>query len=678
MFKNLSTFSRVLLLTICCLAFICQCPGIALAKESEDDRLSTTPQTVEELISEAEALMLADRPIDARAKLTAALRLAPNDYRPHMMLGQYYLTTVAHFKLAYRYLKTAEKLFEKAHHSNTTDSLDSTYDQQHAMLLFLLSEAQLSLDLYTEALLSLERFQNHYWMDWLPGTKAWILMKLGRINEAIKIAQAGLLRNADPRRTWNILGILLSVKGSRELSLQAFANSIRAEFTLGGTGQIATPLNNAGEVYRELFRDELAESAWSMAVRLPDGCEHILPSLNLSILYVDQLRLFQAERSLKDFETCFAEESLRQDTEHRTLLALARGRIALHSNQLENALELLTTANEDQQWFGRIGTNANDVHFASTVAMAQALSASSAALKDEAVVSYLKRIKNLLSSAALRLRARWLNRQARRFALDELRDFEDLWIRHTDTMIEYPTLGSVLSGFDKHTFKKRITRMLTNDSRTGAHPYYKLYLAQNLLANGKASDALPLLQEAWNGWRPIDRLAKAETKAALVFARKAQAWFGNLSHKAKLQIDKEIEEVFSILPAHVRSKDLSLPVSLSLQAFSPQSIEHAKELKRELLRSRFHEAIKDARYSPKYSLVIQVASLQEQSEGSNAILQLASSDGTLSASVSGPVGSDEQRVALINQFIAEAFSHKEDAPGVDTPPLPILKGVLTK
>ena len=92
---------------------------------------------------------------------------------------------------------------------------------------------------------------------------------------------------------------------------------------------------------------------------------------------------YRSERALKDFEACFAQQPLRRDSEHRTLLALARGKIALHENDVDKALNLISQAAQDQQWFGKIGTNENDVKFAANVSLAQAYRAKAAALKDE-------------------------------------------------------------------------------------------------------------------------------------------------------------------------------------------------------------------------------------------------------------------------------------------------------
>src|SRR5690606_2603565 len=106
---------------------------------------------------------------------------------------------------------------------------------------------------------------------------------------------------------------------------------------------------------------------------------------------IDELRLFAAERALADFEACFAERSIRTDTEHRSLIALSRGRIMLRKGEIDAAVEQMTIALERQQWFGKIGTDINDMRLAAHVSLAQALDAKRATLADTHVESFSKR-----------------------------------------------------------------------------------------------------------------------------------------------------------------------------------------------------------------------------------------------------------------------------------------------
>ena len=660
-------------------------------------------ESLETLLDEAQDLFISQRPIDARAKLQRALKLAPNDFRPHMMLGAYYLGEVAHFQLAYTYLRKAEELFEKQFGSDKNNTLDPSAWRQHSRLLYLLSEARLNLDKYEASLQTLDRFGARYWDDWYPGTRAWVLMKLKRVDEAIRVAQGGLLRGAEPGRTYNILGILLSLKDNRKLALEAFARAIRSELQMGSLGQVATPLNNSGEVYRELFSDDMAEAAWLKSTGLPDGCDHILPSLNLAILYMDELRLFQADRVLSDFEACFAAHSVRSDTEHRALLALARGRIALRMGDPDKALEFSNSAIERQQWFGKIGTNENDLRFAATIGMSQALSAKAAALGDIETGNIAQSTWDRGLAAWYRVQSWWYGKRAREIALDELDDVEDLYVRHTDAMLEYPTLGDIFAGFPESSFRKRISRLMDSDSREEAKSYYDLYLGTNYLHHGDAAEAARLISKSTKGFRTIDRMVRADALAKLILARRSErGYLSSVFGVSEKEVKEDIsarEELFELLPSHVRYHGLALPVAVEIQAEGDAAKDTAESLKEMLTSTRFEELAKPYRESARYVLTVvakgspkdkYTLSLSERSSR-NLIASVSSDDPLVkkdnapadsTANAAGNQGADTQSQepvepeTVVNNFIAKVFSHKVDPPGEPVPPLKLLEGLL--
>ena len=625
----------------------------------------------EKLLLEAQQLFAEKRSIDARAKLQKALKAAPKDYRPHMFLGAYYLGEVAHFRLAYRYLRQAEKLFEEQFGKVENNELQFQAWRQHARLLYLMAESEINLDQYETALKTLDRYGARYWDDWYPGTRAWVLMKLERMDEAVRVAQSGLLRGAEMGRTFNILGILLSLRGNRKLSLEAFSQAIKAEAALGAAGQVATPLNNAGEVYKELFRDRHAEAAWLKALQIPDGCDHILPSLNLANLYMDELRLNNASRTLDDFESCFAAHSIRSDAEHRALLALARGRIALRYGEIDKALEHLISANEREQWFGKIGTSQDDMKLAAKITLAQALEAKAESLKDNLAESFLERAKSTAISKWYLLRSWWLKNRAAEIAIDDLNDLEDLYIRHTDAMLEYPTLGDMLAVVPERALKKRLARITESDERKQAHNFYQLYHAVNLLRSGRETAALPVLQKALEALRKNDRMARAEAIANVLLALgdKRAFWSKPSKEESKL-ILKHKEELFSLLPSHLRYKGIPLPVQV-------KSASNVSEAKRErvldlLLKHRF-EIIKDSLgLEARYEIL-----LQTQAEKQLQLVLKDRKTGRSLALVAEDREIEQQRLEhLVSDFISEAFKHKTDPEADILPELEITRGIL--
>lgn len=645
----------VLRVTILFCLLVSSC-GQALAQTS-------TEQTVETLLNDAQKLFAEDRPIDARVKLYEALKLAPEDYRPQIQLAQYYLARVGHFSMAYRLAQQAEKLFEKQHGSDRDQTLDPRYWREHAQLLYILSESELNFDRYQESLETLQRFEKNYMDSWFHGTKAWVLLKLKRYDEAIITAQTGLGGIAENGRSYNILGILMSITGQRQNSLDAFAKALEDELSMGSLGQPATPLNNAGEVYREVFRDEFAEAAWLKARSYPDGCDHVLPSLNLATLLIDELRLFAAERTLADFEACFAERSIRTDTEHRSLIALARGRILLRKGDIDGAVEQLTMSLERQQWFGKIGTDLNDLLLAANISLAQALDAKRAKLADTYFESFSQHLVAIAESYWLSARSWWLRRRARQIAVNELEDFEDLLVRHTDAMVEYPTLGNFTRDFSQLSFQTRIAGMMADDNRKPAHSLYQLYLAESSLAYSEPEKALKLLAQAETLLRPFDRLAKAELlRLRLLAKRQLAGWFS--SSDEKQEQDVIAEALYELLPSHLRVHNLSLPVSI-ITTNAASCEEKETQLVKLLTQKRFTQTSDAAKY--------QLAITGSCDSGQNITAELINTQNKQKlVSVSKVISSQDDLRRLANEMIEKSFQHRIDPAARVLPPLPIL------
>lgn len=483
--KGAIRFPQTLLLAVISLVFLAT-PQFAASDISDPldpfDRrydegyedLSDDQKTASELIDDAIILLQGERPLDARTKLLKALQKDPKAFQAHVLLASYYLVHVGHFRLALKYIKQAENLFIEIHGKPpyTTFPLRN----EHARMLYLRAQIRLDLDNYQGALDTLDEFTDHgYYGTWYPGSRAWVLMKLGQLDEAIRVARLGVLADSERGRTLNMLGILLSMHGEREASLRVFQDAIEYEMALGPVGQPATPLNNSGEVYRELFSDDKAEASWVKATSLRDGCEHVLPSLNLALLYLEQINLAAASRTIDNFESCIAQFPLRNGEEHRALVHLIRGRIDLHAGDIESAIKHLEQALQKRQWFGKIGTSQEDMAAAVHFSMAQALVRRINHRDSKLYPTWRGWIQARKDSMVDYLRARWMFRRARQILAEDLKDLEDLSIRNTDSLLEYPTLGELLRTFPKPAIKRRIEKMVEKDKRKPAQPFYKLY-----------------------------------------------------------------------------------------------------------------------------------------------------------------------------------------------------------
>lgn len=525
-------------------------------------------KTAQELLLEASLLLEDDRPLDARTKLLKALQKDPKEYKAHLMLAAYYMVHVGHFRLALKYVRQAQALFEAA--NGRPPYQQYLQRSQHAHILYLLSQARLNLDNYQGALDLLDEFTSYgYYDDWYPGTRAWVLMKLGRIEEAIQVARLGALGGAEPGRTLNMLGILLSMIGERQASLSVFKEAIAYELSLGTRGQPATPLNNAGEVYKEIFSEPQAESSWLRATSMPDGCEHVLPSLNLALLYIDELNLAGAKRAMDNFETCVAQYPLRNGEEHRALVHLARGRIALYSGFPVLAVKHLRAALASRQWFGKIGTNEKDLKSGALISLTQALQAENNHLRFRRPSSWHEYLAQLQTRLSNTIYSWWYLRRVRQILIEDLAGVQDLYIRNTDSLIEYPTFGTALAGLPTRLLEQRLSREKRRDNRKEALIYYQLYAAQNYLAHGAK-------KAAYEHFSYVIDSARPQHDDSL----KLQALLGRLSLSRTHTVDYALTafQVFAMSRAALRNHGLRLPVNLACEV---------PEAGRELARSAF-------------------------------------------------------------------------------------------
>jgi Tfp pilus assembly protein PilF len=453
------------------------CSFFPLSTYSESGKSAAT------LTEEARELLQSSRPLEARAKLMEAI-IQDEDYYPaHLLLAEYYLNVVGHFRLAVQYVLKGQEIFIKVHGKPPYEEFSNPH-LAHPYILYLLAQTRLNLDNYQGTLEVLDEYERLKYVEpWYRSTKAWTLMKLGRLKEAVLVAKEAVALGDSSGRILNMLGILLSMNGETEEAYKTFEVAISTEFALGSFGQPATPLNNIGEVYKEQFLDSKAREVWNRISTLPDGCEHVLPSLNLALLEVDWLRLSQATQVLNDFLSCFAQYTQRNDEEHQALVKLARGRIALYSGNVDESITLLKAATESLQWFGKIGTSINDLMAGSLHSLSIAYESAKNREHLSPSLGLFSNTRSLFYQLDLAWKSAWSKRRALHVLIDEGNNLEDLKIRNTDSMLEYPTLGRTLSGGDLVWSTRKITRALEDDKRPESKLYYRTYLLEIKLNN---------------------------------------------------------------------------------------------------------------------------------------------------------------------------------------------------
>jgi tetratricopeptide (TPR) repeat protein len=508
-------------------------------------------KSLEDLLRESLSLQGQDLVLEARSKLLVALKKYPKDFRPYFLLSDYYLSHADHFRLALKYARQSLRVFE-AEKGKPPYLNDYEAKTWHGDILGMISQARLNSDDYTGALDELNEFEKlGYAAPWFHSSKAWVLMKLHRLDEAIAVAKEGTRSIMSPASSLNVLAILLSMTGERQASLEVFEKALNYELAQGSNGHPATPLNNVGEVYKEIFRDTLAKNSWERALRMPDACEHILPSVNLVMLLIDQVQLSEASTVLDNFDSCVAQYPLRNGEEHKALEELMRARIALHKGDIAKAFTHCNEALERTQWFGKIGTSPEDMKAAAFATMAQILAARNAELATTVTSSYMEEFNNSRERISNSVRHWWMLRKARNTLITKLDSFEDMFIRHTDSMLEYPTLGDIAEGVSPRTLRLFLETDLKNDSRSGSKAFYKAYEAQSLHAFGEKRAALSAYSEA---------LSLARPKEDVLLQAHLHLMRAKLLGAESKSSEGDIIAAFRIAPALVRNYGLPLPV----------------------------------------------------------------------------------------------------------------------
>ena len=232
---------------------------------------------------------------------------------------------------------------------------------------------------------------------------------------------------------------------------------------------------------------------------------------------IEETKYQQAAQAIDGFESCVAQYPLRNGEEHRALVHLARGRIALHRGLMDEAIEHLESAQKRQQWFGKIGTSEGDLRVAVLTSLAQALTRKNNQedfIQSSTLYQSFVRLRNHLYR---KLRARWFFRRASQILSEDLNALEDIYVRNTDSMLEYPTLGEVLAFLPTVTLENRIALERAKDSRGDAALYYDILLADNYLQNGNTPGAKKLYQSIIRQARePYDAALKLHASLQLM------------------------------------------------------------------------------------------------------------------------------------------------------------------
>jgi hypothetical protein len=150
-------------------------------------------------------------------------------------------------------------------------------------------------------------------------------------------------------------------------------------------------------------------------------------------------------------------------------------------------------------------------------------------------------------------------RKARQVLTGELSDIEDLIIRNTDSLLEYPTLGEVLSGLSRISLSRRIEQQRKDDPRGPAQVFYDEFFAESSLGFWNRTEGQALLDSVIQRARPkYDELLRTQAMLnKMKLLDPDSSTYQDLAYKILVQG-----------PAELRNHGLGLPVKIDFSGAS--------------------------------------------------------------------------------------------------------------
>jgi hypothetical protein len=209
-----------------------------------------------------------------------------------------------------------------------------------------------------------------------------------------------------------------------------------------------------------------------------------------------------------------------------------------------------------------------------TISLAQALDRKNNILRSHRPLSWSEWLSIKKDISANRIRAWWLLRRARQMLVSELNDIEDLIIRNTDSLLEYPTFGEVLAGLSKGSLERRLKHQREHDKRPGAATYYDAFQAEAQLGWFSSREANTLLDSVAQRARPkTDDLLKTHVLLRRMLSlNTASDTYRDMAYR-----------IFYTAPAELRNYGFKLPVTIDTSSAD-------SSLRRTIIRGPFLEA----------------------------------------------------------------------------------------
>jgi tetratricopeptide (TPR) repeat protein len=585
-----------------------------------------------------EILQKGERPVMAREAAEALLRANPNSFIGYYVLGTVYARVEGSLPKAYYYLKRAQQLIESRWGQDVGASGPWLW---HARSLEELIDLTGQMDRYQEQLDLLGQ-RDRYYTPKLTWKWGWPLMKLGRMNEALKKMQEAIA-SKDPVTViaaMNTLGAVEVELDRPEAAYRSFQNLIN--LTAAKKWRLdAAVYHNAAATALAMMKFDEAEKL------LIAGSNHFAygtysnPWYLLAMLYVREGRMPEAVTAVREMQqwTRANWPALEQQSwlDRNCLIAA----VLVECGHAEEALRILRVARNRPDRRGGTSTHKDQSEAGYLLLFRHALKVHREMLAEQALSRpFLQRPATWFQSISEGLEMWSAGRRAASLIIENQRlpwclrpaapDYIAMleWCRIDWSEILGPgVVGSVTA------------QLLERTDPIGLRekPHLQLLRGCGEMLGGNLNAARQLLTEARAGLPSAEVYARAQAEALLGRTLESSGRF----HEAVMHYQQAIEKA----PGVFRSMALAIPCRITSSA-NPGAKKAA-----ELLAA-----------SPRLVKAGQGFDLRIQSSGSQLSAVLLGPDGTVLSEARVPLGKDPVDAArrLSSEFHRKAFSSKVD------------------
>jgi len=230
-------------------------------------------------------LITQGKPLEAREAAREWARTHPGSWFAHEILGYVYLNVDADLPKALHHLQRARELLE-ARYAGWAPGSPAGY---YGATLNLITSAQRQMGRPRDALATLRKLDATF-VGQHPGETAWLLMKLGRMDEARAKAREAIATGEEEAMSWgyNALAAIESESDRPEAAFEA--NRLGLELELRRARPDCALLRNSGLRYLELGDLEGAERHFLLATRHFSPTTQSEPWKDLALLYLEEGR----------------------------------------------------------------------------------------------------------------------------------------------------------------------------------------------------------------------------------------------------------------------------------------------------------------------------------------------------------------------------------------------------